>query len=94
MTDDERDIQIHWRIEDMIRVFSTHRGISRATVIDELTNGDNKFAHGLQAIAEMFSLSRHEINERVSAFIEAEKEEEAERIAKLIENALTREDAA
>lgn len=94
MTDDERDIQIHWRIEDMIRVFSTHRGISRAKVIDELCNGDNKFEHGLNAIAELFSITRHEVNERVSAFIEAEKEEEAERIAKLIEQACSREDAA
>ncbi len=77
--DDAKDIQIHRRIEEMIRIFSTHRGISRSTVIEELTNGDNKFAHGLQAIAEMFSISRHEVNERVSAFIDLEKEEQAER---------------
>jgi len=95
MTDnDELDIQIHRRIEEMIRIFSSHRGISRARVIDELTNGDNKFEHGLNAIAELFSITRHEVNERVSAFIEAEKEEEAERISRLIENALSREDAA
>ena len=95
MTDnDERDIQIHRRIEEMIRVFSSHRGFSRARVIEELCNGDNKFEHGLNAIAEMFSISRHEVNERVSAFIEAEKEEEAERISRLIEKALSREDAA
>ena len=95
MTDnDELDLQIHRRIEEMIRIFSSHRGISRAKVIDELTNGDNKFAHGLQSIAEMFSITRHEVNERVSAFIEAEKEEEAERLARLIENALSREDVA
>lgn len=95
MTDnDEFDLQIHRRIEEMIRIFSSHRGITRAKVIDELTNGDNKFAHGLQSIAEMFRISRHEVNERVSAFIEAEKEEEAERMARLIENALSREDAA
>ena len=77
--DDERDIQIHRRIEEMIRIFSSHRGISRAKVIDELTNGDNKFAHGLQAIAEMFNLTRQEINDRVTAFIDLEKEEQAER---------------
>ena len=95
MTDnDEFDLQIHRRIEEMIRIFSSHRGISRAKVIDELTNGDNKFAHGLQSIAEMFSITRHEVNERVSAFIEAEKEEEAERLARLISDALSREDAA
>ena len=95
MTDnDERDLQIHRRIEEMIRIFSSHRGISRAKVIDELTNGDQKFEHGIIAIAEMFNLSRHEINERVSAFIEAEKEEEAERMARLIAAACSREDAA
>ena len=79
MTDDERDIQIHRRIEEMIRIFSSHRVISRSRVIDELCNGEGKFDHGLNAIAEMFSISRHEVNERVSAFIEAEKEEQAER---------------
>jgi len=42
----------------------------------------------------MFSIARHEVNERVSAFIEAEKEEEAERIAKLISDVCSREDAA
>ena len=95
MTDnDEFDLHIHRRIEEMIRIFSSHRGISRSKVIDELTNGDNKFAHGLQSIAEMFSITRHEVNERVSAFIEAEKEEEAERLARLISDALSREDAA
>lgn len=77
--DDARDIAIHRRIEEMIRIFSAHRGIPRSTVIAELCNGEGKFDHGLNAIAEMFSLPRHEINERVSAFIEAEKEEEAER---------------
>ncbi len=94
MTDDERDIQIHRRIDNMIQVFMSMRAMSRADVIAELCNGEKKFDHGLNAIAEMFSITRHEVNERVSAFIEAEKEEEAERIAKLIENALTREDAA
>jgi len=95
MTDnDERDLQIHRRTEEMIRVFSSHRGFSRSRVIEELCNGDNKFEHGLNAIAEMFSISRHEVNERVSAFIEAEKEEEAERISRLIAEACSREDAA
>ena len=77
--DDALDLAITARIDDMIRVFSSHRGISRAKVIEELCNGDRKFDHGITAIAEIFSLSRHEINERVSAFIEAEKEEQAER---------------
>lgn len=95
MTDnDETDLQIHRRIEEMIRIFSSHRSITRAEVISELCNGDRKFDHGITAIAEMFNLSRHEINERISAFIEAEKEEEAERLARLIESALSREDAA
>ena len=95
MTDnDELDLQIHRRIEEMIRIFSSHRGLTRAKVIDELCNGDNKFEHGLNAIAELFSITRHEVNERVSAFIEAEKEEEAERIAKLIADVCSREDAA
>lgn len=95
MTDnDERDLQIHNRIDGMISIFMSMRAMTRAKVIDELCNGDNKFDHGLNAIAEMFSITRHEVNERVSAFIEAEKEEEAERIAKLIESALSREDAA
>lgn len=77
--DDARDLQIHNRIEEMIRIFGAHRGLARQRVIDELCNGDGKFDHGLAAIAEMFSISRHEVNERVSAFIEAEKEEKAER---------------
>lgn len=95
MTDnDERDLQIHRRIDNMIAIFMAHRAMTRSEVIAELCNGDGMFDHGLNAIAELFSITRHEINTRVSAFIEAEKEEEAERIAKLIENALTREDAA
>lgn len=77
--DDATDFAVTARIDDMIRLLSTQRGISRATVIDELCNGDNKFEHGLNAIAEMFSITRHEVNTRVSAFIEAEKEEQAER---------------
>lgn len=95
MTDnDEIDLAIHRRIETMIQVFMSMRSMSRSEVIAELCNGDNKFEHGIIAIAEMFNLSRHEINERVSAFIEAEKEEEAERIARLIAAACSREDAA
>ena len=95
MTDnDERDLQIHIRIDNMISIFMAHRAMTRAEVIDELCNGDQKFDHGITAIAEMFNLTRLEINERVSAFIEAEKEEEAERIARAIEDALSREDAA
>lgn len=78
---DERDIQIHRRIEGMIRVFMDLRFMSRAKVIEELCNGDGKFDHGLNAIAELFSITRHEVNERVSAFIEAEKEEQAYRAA-------------
>lgn len=81
--DDERDLKIHRRIEEMIRVFASHRGYSRSRVIDELCNGEGKFNHGLNAIAEMFSLSRSEINDRVSAFIEAEKEEEAARVIRI-----------
>lgn len=77
--DDARDIHIHRRIDGMIRVFMDLRYMTRRQVIDELCSGDGKFDHGLNAIAEMFSISRHEVNERVSAFIEAEKEEEAER---------------
>ena len=95
MTDnDERDLHIHRRIDNMISVFMAHRAMTRSEVIAELGNGAGKFDHGLNAIAEMFSISRHEVNERVSAFIEAEKEEEAERLARLIENALSREDVA
>ena len=95
MTDnDERDLQIHRRIDNMIAIFMAHRAMTRADVIAELCNGDNKFEHGLTAIAELFSITRHEVNERVSAFIEAEKEEEAERIARIIEQACSREDAA
>lgn len=78
-TDDARDSAIHWRIEDMIRVFTEHRAMTRAEVFDALCNGEGMFEHGLQAICEMHSLPRAELNERVSAFIEAEKEEEAER---------------
>ena len=77
--DDERDLQIHYRIDNMIAIFMAHRAMTRAEVIAELCNGDGMFDHGLNAIAEMFSISRHEVNERVSAFIEAEKEEQAER---------------
>ena len=85
--DDAFDLAVHGeiekmiklQIEEMIRVFRYHRGFTRAKVIEELCNGDGKFDHGLCAIAEMFSLSRHDVNERVSAFIEAEKEEEFER---------------
>lgn len=91
---DERDLQIHRRIENMIGIFMAHRGLTRAEVIAELTNGEKRFDHGLNAIAEMFSITRHEINERVSAFIEAEKEEEAERMARIIAAACSREDAA
>jgi len=95
MTDnDELDLQIHNRIETMIQVFMSMRSMSRSEVIAELCNGDNKFEHGIIAIAEMFNLPRHEINERISAFIEAEKEEEAERLARLIAAACSREDAA
>jgi len=95
MTDnDELDLQIHNRIETMIQVFMSMRAMTRSQVIDELTNGDQKFEHGIIAIAEMFNLPRHEINERISAFIEAEKEEEAERLSRAIEKALNREDAA
>jgi len=95
MTDnDERDLQIHRRIDNMISLFMAMRAMTRADVIAELCNGEKKFDHGLNAIAEMFNLTRHEVNERVSAFIAAEKEEEAERLARLIENALSREDAA
>lgn len=77
--DDAIDFEITAQIDNMVNVFMSLRAMTRAQVIDELTNGDNKFAHGLNAIAEMFSISRYEVNERVSAFIEAEKEEQAER---------------
>lgn len=76
---DALDLAITARIDTMISVFMSMRAMTRAEVIAELCNGDGMFDHGLNAIAEMFSISRHEINERVSAFIEAEKEEEAER---------------
>jgi len=80
MTDnDERDLQIHNRIDGMISIFMSMRAMTRSEVIAELCNGERKFDHGLNAIAEMFSITRHEVNERVSAFIEAEKEEQAER---------------
>lgn len=91
---DALDLSITARIDNMIQVFMSFRAMTRAEVIAELCNGDGMFDHGLNAIAEMFSLPRHEINERVSAFIEAEKEEEAERIARAIEQACEREDAA
>lgn len=95
MTDnDERDLQIHRRIDNMIEVFCRMRTMTRADVIAELCNGDNKFEHGLNAIAQLFSITRHEVNERVSAFIEAEKEEEAERLSRLIDEVCSREDAA
>lgn len=95
MTDnDELDLQIHRRIDNMIEVFCRMRTMTRSDVIAELCNGDNKFEHGIIAIAEMFNLSRHEINTRISAFIEAEKEEEAERISRMIADACSREDAA
>lgn len=77
--DDAADLQIHFDIERMVQVF-TRRGLSRAQVFDELTNGDGKFEHGLTAICELRSITRAELNERVSAFIEVEKEEEAERL--------------
>lgn len=77
--DDAKDIAIHQRIDGMISIFMSMRAMTRAEVFDQLCNGDGMFDHGLNAIAEMFSISRHEVNERVSAFIEAEKEEQAER---------------
>lgn len=92
--DDAVDFAITARIDGMVKIFMSFRAMTRSEVIAELCNGDGMFDHGLNAIAEMFSLSRHEINTRVSAFIEAEKEEEAERISRLIESALSREDAA
>jgi len=81
--DDAQDIAIHFRIEDMIRVFMSHRAMTRSEVFEQLCNGDGMFEHGLNAIAELFTLSRHEINERVTAFIEAEKEEQAERAIRI-----------
>ena len=81
-------------IARMIYVFTHHRQISRGDLFAELCEGAERFQHGLRAIADALCIPRYVVNERVSAFIEAEKEEEAERIAKLIENALSREDAA
>lgn len=85
--DDARDLAIHNRIEVMIGVFVDLRAMTRAQVFEQFCNGDGMFDHGLQAICEMHNLTRSEINERVSAFIEAEKEEEAERHARLIRSA-------
>lgn len=79
LPDDATDLDIHNRIDLMISVFMSMRAMTRAQVIDDLCSGDGKFDHGLNAIAEMFSITRHEVNERVSAFIEAEKEEAYER---------------
>lgn len=73
--DDARDLAIHQRIEGMIDLFMGLRAMTRSEVFEQLCNGSGMFDHGLNAIAEMFSASRHEVNERVTAFIEAEKEE-------------------
>lgn len=81
-------------IDRMIYVFTHHRQISRVDLFAELCEGAERFQHGLKAIADGLCIPRYIVSERVSQIIEAEKEEEAERIAKLIENALTREDAA
>lgn len=78
----------------MIHVFMRHRRISRVDLFDELCSGAERFQHGLKAVADCLRLPRYIVNERVSQIIEAEKEEEAERLARLIENALSREDAA
>lgn len=77
--DDRKDLDIHFDIERLVQVFAGHRKLSRARVFDELCNGDGKFEHGLTAICELRNITREELNERISAFIEAEKEEQAER---------------
>lgn len=81
-------------ITRMIHVFTSHRRISREHLFAELCSGAERFQHGLKAIADALFIPRYVVNERVSQFIEAEKEEEAERISRLIESALSREDAA
>ena len=79
----------------MIYAFTGHRGISRGDLYAELCSGAERFQHGLKAIADCLHIPRFIVNERVSAFIEAEKEEEeAQRIARAIEQTCRREDAA
>ena len=78
----------------MIHVLTCHRGITRTDLFAELCSGAERFQHGLKAVADCLSIPRYVVNERVSQIIETEKEEEAERLAKLIETALSREDAA
>lgn len=63
----------------MIYVFTHHRRISRVDLFAELCSGAERFQHGLKAIADCLCIPRFIVNERVSAFIEAEKEEQAER---------------
>lgn len=78
----------------MVHVLTCHRGITRTDLFAELCSGAERFQHGLKAVADCLSIPRFIVNERVSQIIEAEKEEEAERIARIIQDACSREDAA
>lgn len=74
--DDEADLAVHRGIELLVQ---THmmQGEPRSSVIERLERGE--LAHGYDAICEKNSITHDELATRVSAFIEAEKEEEAER---------------
>lgn len=88
--DDAFDFALHQDIEALIRVYCM-RGMTRSEVIAELFSGNEMFAHGFNAICENRNIDRAELNVRVTAFIESEREEEAERIHRAIAEACAKE---
>ena len=92
MTDDDaKDLSIHRSIERLISVYMM-RGWTREKVIAEMCSGNDVFLHGYEAICEQQKITRAELNERISAFIEAEREEQAERAARAIAEACRAEE--
>lgn len=82
--DDAFDLGIHFDIERLIQVFIWSRNMTRSRVIAEMCSGNELFFHGYEAICVKYNITRAELNDRISAFIEAEKEEEAERLIRAV----------
>ena len=92
--DDARDLLIHVRIEAAVRslAWPAHK-LSRPDALGALLAcangaGNQNIEHMIQAIIEGQGITREDLGERLSAVIELDREEEAERAARLIDHAL------
>lgn len=98
MTDDDaRDLRIHARIENAIRFLAHGRyKLARPDAIGALIAcanqaGNAHIEHMIEAILEGQGITREDLALRLTAVVELDREEEAERAARIVARALAHE---